>query len=203
MKLLLLEKRTSSKTSALHSIPLWVVQTTCLWVACEINKVKWRSDYDVHSQWWCFFSKNNIFSVLPLCYNSGIHLFPSPPFTLPPNLRTLFVSSFTMSFPTNLRALCRFWPTFPEWSPHTVDGLYSPGMWVSQLQTLCYAKSLQSCPTLWDHIDSSPPGSPVPGILQARTLEWVAISFSNAWKWKVKVKSLSCAQLLATPWIAA
>ena len=57
------------------------------------------------------------------------------------------------------------------------------------------AKSLQSCPTLWDPIDSSP-GSPVPGILQARTLEWVAISFSNAWKWKVKVK---VAQLCPTP----
>ena len=65
------------------------------------------------------------------------------------------------------------------------------------------AKSLQSCPTLWDPIDGSPPGSPVPGILQARTLEWVAISFSNAWKWKLKVKSLSCVQLLSTPWTAA
>ena len=53
------------------------------------------------------------------------------------------------------------------------------------------AKSLQSCPTLCDLIDSSPPGSPVPGILQARTLEWVPISSSNAWKWKVKMKSLS------------
>ena len=53
------------------------------------------------------------------------------------------------------------------------------------------AKSLQSCPTLCDPIDASPPGTPVPGILQARTLEWVAIPFSNAWKWKVKVKSLS------------
>ena len=53
------------------------------------------------------------------------------------------------------------------------------------------AKSLQSCPTLCDPGDGSPPSSPVPGILQARTLEWVAISFSNAWKWKVKVKSLS------------
>ena len=53
------------------------------------------------------------------------------------------------------------------------------------------AKSLQSCPTLCDPIDSSPPGSPVPGILQARTLEWVAISFSNAHKWKVKVKSVA------------
>ena len=65
------------------------------------------------------------------------------------------------------------------------------------------AKSLQLCPTLCDPIDGSPPGSPVPGILQARTLEWVAISFSNAWKWKVKVKSLSRLRLLATPWTAA
>ena len=60
------------------------------------------------------------------------------------------------------------------------------------------AKSLQSCPTLCDPIDGSPPGSPVPGILQARILEWVAISFANAWKWKVKVKSLSRVWLLAT-----
>ena len=65
------------------------------------------------------------------------------------------------------------------------------------------AELLQSCPTLCDPIDGSPPGSPVPGILQAGTLEWVAISFSNAWKWKVKVKSLSRVQLLATPWTAA
>ena len=57
------------------------------------------------------------------------------------------------------------------------------------------AKSLQSCPTLCDPIDGSPPGFPVPGILQARTREWVAISFSNAWKWKVKVKSLSRVRL--------
>ena len=65
------------------------------------------------------------------------------------------------------------------------------------------AKSLQSCPTLCDPIDGSPPASPIPGILQARTLEWVAISFSNAWKWKVKVKSLSRSQLFETPWSAA
>ena len=63
--------------------------------------------------------------------------------------------------------------------------------------------SLQSYPTLCDPIDGSPPGCPVPGILQARTLERVAISFSNAWKWKVKVKSLSCVWLLVTPWTAA
>ena len=65
------------------------------------------------------------------------------------------------------------------------------------------AKSLQSCPTLWDPIDGSPTGFPIPGILQARTLKWVAISFSNAWKWTVKVKSLSRVRLLATPWTAA
>ena len=65
------------------------------------------------------------------------------------------------------------------------------------------AKSLQSCLTLCDPIDSSPPGFLFPGILQARTLEWVAIAFSNAWKWKMKVKSLSRVQLLATPWTAA
>ena len=65
------------------------------------------------------------------------------------------------------------------------------------------AKLLQSCPTLCDPINGNPPGFPVPGILQARTLEWVAISFSNAWKWKVKVKSFSCVRLLATPWTAA
>ena len=65
------------------------------------------------------------------------------------------------------------------------------------------AKLLQSCLTLCDPIDSSPTGSSVPGILQARTLEWVAISFSNAGKWKAKVKSLSHVRLLVTSWTAA
>ena len=65
------------------------------------------------------------------------------------------------------------------------------------------AKLLQSCPTLCDPIDSSPPGFAVPGILQARTLEWVAISFSIVWKWKVKGKSLSRVRLFSTPWTAA
>ena len=65
------------------------------------------------------------------------------------------------------------------------------------------AKSLQLCLTQCDPIDSSPPGSPIPGILQVKTLEWVAISFSNAWKWKVKVKSLSHVQPSAAPWTAA
>ena len=71
------------------------------------------------------------------------------------------------------------------------------------LNVAAAAKSLQSCPTLCDLIDGRPSGSPIPGILQARTLEWVAISFSNAWKWKVKVNSLSRVQLLAIPWTAA
>ena len=65
------------------------------------------------------------------------------------------------------------------------------------------AKSLQSCPTLCDPIDGSPPGSPIPRIHQARILEWVSISFSNAWKWKMKAKSLSHVWLLATPWTVA
>ena len=65
------------------------------------------------------------------------------------------------------------------------------------------AKLLQSCLTLWDPTDCSPPGSTVTGTLQARTLEWVAISFSNAWKWEVKLKSLSRVWLLETPWAAA
>ena len=78
-----------------------------------------------------------------------------------------------------------------------------PVTWRSSQAAAAAAKSLQSCPTLCDTIDGSPPGSPVPGILQARTLEWAAISFSNAWKWKVKGKSLSRVRLAVTPWTAA
>ena len=74
---------------------------------------------------------------------------------------------------------------------------------VNSLYSAAAAKSLQLCPTLCDPIDGSPPGSPVPGILQARTLEWVAIFFSNAVKLKVKVKSLSRVRVLAIPWTAA
>ena len=71
--------------------------------------------------------------------------------------------------------------------------------WKQNGSAAAAAKSLQSCPTLCDPIDGSPPGSAVPGILQARTLEWVAISFSNAWKWEVKVKSLSCDPMDCSP----
>ena len=76
-------------------------------------------------------------------------------------------------------------------------------LWSAAAAAAAASKSLQSCPTLCDPIDSSPLGSPVPGILQARTLEWVAISFSKAWKWKMKVKSLSRVWLSVTPWTAA
>ena len=85
------------------------------------------------------------------------------------------------------------------WVPKILQGQFL----ALGIELLCYAKSLQSCPTLCDPIDGIPSGSIVPGILQARTLEWVAISFSNAWKWKVKAKSLSRVQLLVTSWTAA
>ena len=80
---------------------------------------------------------------------------------------------------------------------------YSAPIYLEEYAAAAAAKLLQSCPTPCDPLDCSLPGSPVPGILQARTLEWVAISFSNAWKWKVKVKSLSRVWLLATPGTAA
>ena len=92
------------------------------------------------------------------------------------------------------------------WSSHHISGC---SLEINKIQkqpkslAAAAAKSLQSCPTLCDPIDSSPPGSAVPGILQARTVEWVAISFSTAWKWKVKVKSLSRDQLVVTPWTIA
>ena len=88
-------------------------------------------------------------------------------------------------------------------SPGKNTGVDSHALLQGIFPVLCYAKSLPLCPTLCDPIDGSLPGSPIPGILQARTLERVAISFSNAWKWKVKVKSPSRVRLLATPWTAA
>ena len=102
--------------------------------------------------------------------------------------------------------LSRRWP---PWTHKWFPCLYYLFPWVhlphssSFKAHLAAAAAAKSCPTLCDPIDSSPQGSPVPGILQARTLEWVAISFSNAWKWKVKVKSLSCVRLFETPWTAA
>ena len=89
------------------------------------------------------------------------------------------------------------------WSLMSMASWIHTGIHTRTVCTAAAAKSLQSCPTLCNPIDGSPPGSPVPGILQARTLEWAAISFSSAWKWKVKVKSLSRVRLLATPWTTA
>ena len=97
----------------------------------------------------------------------------------------------------------------PKWNFHRVMVKnIKEVLWIESIALIftwitATAKLLQSCPTLCDPIDGSPPVSPVPGILQARTLEWVAISFSNASKWKVKVKSLSRARPSATPWTAA
>ena len=135
--------------------------------------------------------------------------------------RPVSVCSVTQSCPT----LCNLMDCSP---PHSsVHGIFHAGIleWVAisysmrpsrprdQTHVSCIsctgrsaaaaAKSLHLCPTLCDPIDGSPPGSTVPGILQARTLEWVGISFSDAWKWKVKVKSLSRVQLFETPWTAA
>ena len=100
---------------------------------------------------------------------------------------------------------CERWMHKVSWEDSKTKRIISS--WDNQEASTCIsaaaAKSLQSCPTLCDPIDGSPPGSPVPGILQARILEWVAISSSNLWKWKVKGKSLSRVRLLATPWTAA
>ena len=99
------------------------------------------------------------------------------------------------------------WVITPLWlSGSWRSFLYSSSVYSCHrflISSASVAESLQLCPTLCNLIDRSPQGSPVPGILQARTLEWVALPFSNAWKWKVKVKLLSRIRLLATLWIAA
>ena len=97
--------------------------------------------------------------------------------------------------------LCQMNPI--QLNPIFFDGFHRFFIPFTAAAAAAAAKLLQSCLTLCNPIDGSPPGSLVLGILQARTLEWVAISFSNAWKWKVKVKSLSHVQLIATPWTAA
>ena len=113
--------------------------------------------------------------------------------------------SWTLS--KSLKRLLKLYETLPLetfwriWSHVPYICLYTYALTYTSVAAA--AKSLQLCPTLCDPIDGSPLGTSVPGILQARTLEWIAISFSNAWKWKVKVKSFSCAWLLATPWTAA
>ena len=116
----------------------------------------------------------------------------------------LYQSNLHASFKLNLT--CTLWKTLLEKIIFLITFkkyVKLTASVISYLPAAAAAKSLQSCPTLCDPIDGLLPGSPVPGILQARTLEWVAISFSNAWKWKVKVKSINHVRLLATPWTAA
>ena len=118
--------------------------------------------------------------------------------------KTVFRSVSTILSPETGNSPCPLWPGF--WGsllPWTTVLPQWLAVYTFIRTAAAAAKSLQSCPTLCEPIDGSPPGSPVPGILQARTLEWVTISFSNAWKWKVKVKSLSRVQPSATPWTAA
>ena len=109
------------------------------------------------------------------------------------------VCSVTHSWPT----LCDSMDPWTVALQNLLSMEFSRQEYRSDLPFPAAAKSLQSCPTLCDPLDGSPPGSPVAGSLQARTLQWVAISFSNAWKWQVKVKWLSRIRLLATPWTAA
>ena len=123
-------------------------------------------------------------------------------FYLPKNISLLLLLSIPLTS-TLLQALISSCPNYYHDLQSCCPFIHLPcGHWYNFIKHVD-AKSLQSCPTLCDPIDGSPPGSPIPGILLARTLKWVAISFSNAWKWKVKVKSLSRVRLFATPWTAA
>ena len=113
-----------------------------------------------------------------------------------------------ISFPRQRMGVQSLVQEDPTWLGTTKPNKRSPHTGTKEspctaIKTPAAAKSLQSCPTLCNPTDGSPPGSSVPGILQARILEWLAISLSNAWNWKVKVKSLSHVQLLATPWTTA
>jgi len=155
----------------------------------------------IQSCWW-------IFRLLPcldcckycFCEQWGI-LFPhnlSTSYNLCPQIRVAENSASVILSSVQYSSVAQSCPTLCDPMNHSM-----PGLPVHHQLPAAAAKSLQSCPTLCDPTDSNPPGSPVPGILQARTLEWVAISFSNAWKWKVKGKLLSHIRLLATPWTAA
>ena len=112
-------------------------------------------------------------------------------------------ATFSLSITISLWSFRFHFPNAPKLKNKLIYGIFLFHDSLFFRYSAAAAKSLQSCLTLSNPIDGSPPGSPIPGILQARTLEWVAISFSNAWKWKVKVKSLSRVQLFTTPWTAA
>ena len=132
--------------------------------------------------------------VCPFEFPTLIHMFQLLPWPL--------FSSSHVNFKTKSFGL-EILTTTPMLTLSSYISLGPYSSWLLLCSAAAAAKSLQSCPTLCDPIDSSPPGSAIPGILQARSLEWGAISFSSAWKWKVKVKSLSRVWLLAPPWTVA
>ena len=122
-----------------------------------------------------------------------------------PEKNMIWKETCTLMFIAALFTIVKTWkqpkcPSAEEWIKK-VSYIYTMEYYstIKKNVAAAAAASLQSCPTLCDPRDGSPPGSAIPGILQARILEWVAISFSNAWKWNVKVKSLSRVRLLATP----
>ena len=118
------------------------------------------------------------------------------------SLHLIIPNSQSIPLPTHCHLPCVILITH-QFSSHPCKARATGVIFLSLEAVAAAAKLLQLCPTLCSPIDGSPPSSTVPGILQARTLEWVSISFSNAWKWKVKVNSLSRVWLLATPWTAA
>ena len=153
-------------------------------------------------KYWSFSFNISPFSEHPGLISSRMGLVGSPcsprdsqESSLTPQFKS--INSFALSF--------LYGPTLTSihdhWKNHSLD--WRVFCWQSNVSGAAAAKSLQSCLTLCDPTDGSPPSSPIPGILQARTLEWVAIAFSSAWKWKVKVKLLNRVWLLPTPWTAA
>ena len=169
---------------------LWVLKLVNWTVVLMVLSVKIFCLLDKNS---VFFSVYNISYACMLSHFSCVQLFVTP-WTVA-CLAPLFLGFFRQEYGSGLPCPLLDLPD-PGIEP---SSLYSPAL----AAAAAVAKSLQSCPTLCDPRDSSPPGSAVPGILQARTLEWVSISLSNAWKWKAKGKSLSHVRLLATPWTTA
>ena len=148
---------------------------------------------------WCLKKHGKPFQLMVLCMCVSTGLKYDPLFL------EMSLGYSKMSIMSNLPSKC---DGIPQWFSHgsnwEIEPCSSNLTWkIPWSEEPAAAKSLQLCPTLCNPVDGSRPGSPVPGILQARTVEWVAISFSNAWKWKVKVKSLSHVQLLVTPWTEA
>ena len=130
----------------------------------------------------------------PLCHKEWAYMHTDPHIEVSAwnnqSIPEIFCNLSSLPLPLEANGyVCTFW--------------FLPAAVLAHSLAAAAAKSLQSCSTLCDPINGSPPGSAIPGILQARTLQWVAISSSNAWKWKVKVKSLSHVRLFTTPWTAA